>query len=142
MGYKNLYAYDAARRKICETNADGQILRYTNSPAGDLLSLTDGKGQTTQWRYDLYGRVTNKFDQAGTVVLKYQYDADNQLTNRWSAAKNNTGYAYDHVGNLTNVAYPVSPAQRYQYDALNRLTNMVDAVGTTTYTYTSGVEFH
>jgi len=142
LGYTNLYAYDAARRKICETNADGQILRYTNSPAGDLLSLTDGKGQTTQWRYDLYGRVTNKLDQAGTVILKYQYDADNRLTNRWSAAKNNTGYAYDHVGNLTNVAYPVSPAQRYQYDALNRLTNMVDAVGTTAYTYTSGGFLH
>jgi len=142
LGYTNLYAYDAARRKICETNADGQILRYTNSPAGDLLSLTDGKGQTTQWHYDLYGRVTNKLDQAGTVILKYQYDADNRLTNRWSAAKNNTGYAYDHVGNLTNVAYPVSPAQRYQYDALNRLTNMVDAVGTTAYTYTSGGFLH
>ena len=32
-----------------------------------LLSLTDGKNQTTRLVYDEYGRVTNKIDQAGKV---------------------------------------------------------------------------
>jgi YD repeat-containing protein len=41
----------------------------------------------------------------------------------------------DAVGNLTNIAYPVSHAITLQYDALNRLTNMVDGVGSTTYGY-------
>ena len=31
------------------------------------------------------------------------YDAAGRLTNRWTPAKGNTGYAYDVVGNLTNV---------------------------------------
>ena len=42
------------------------------------------------------------------------------------------------MGNLLTVTYPVSPSITFAYDALNRVTNMVDAVGTTAYTYTSG----
>jgi YD repeat-containing protein len=73
----NFYAYDADRRKTGETNANGHVLLYTYNPAGDLLSPTDGKNQTTQWKYDEYGRVTNKLDQTSTVILKYVYDDSN-----------------------------------------------------------------
>src|SRR5262249_41352486 len=91
-----LYVYDEAGRKTYETNANTETLKFTNSAAGDLLSLTDGKNQTTKWKYNEYGLVTNKIDQAGTEILRYQYDADNRLTNRWSVAKGNTKYAYDN----------------------------------------------
>ena len=57
------------------------------------------------------------------------------MINRWSAAKSNTVYSYDAVGNLTKVTYPVSPSITLKYDADNRLTNMVDGVGTTVYGY-------
>ena len=116
------YGYDAGLRKVAETNADTQVILYTNNAAGDLLSLTDGKLQTTQWGYDLYGRNTNKLDQAGTQILKYQYDADNRLTNRSDARGVLTYYAYDRVGNLTNVAYigGGSGMVSFAYDALNR----------------------
>ena len=59
------------------------------------------------------------------------------MTNRWSKAKGNTYYSYDNVGNITFVNYPASTDVTLAYDALNRLTNMVDAAGTTKYTYTS-----
>lgn len=100
-----------------------------------MLSLTGGKNQTTQWKYDEYGRVTNKLDQAGAVILKYAYDPDSRLTNRWSAAKGNTGYSYDPVGNLTTIAYPSGGTVQLAYDPLNRLTNMVDGIGTTKYSH-------
>jgi YD repeat-containing protein len=124
IGLSNFFAYDAAARKTFETNANGDVIRYTNSAAGDLLSLTDGKNQTTRWTYDQYGRVTNKLDQAETEILRYGYDAESRLTNRWSVTKTNTAYAYDFVGNLTNINYPTSPDVTFQYDWLNRLTNM------------------
>jgi RHS repeat-associated protein len=135
LGLATYYGYDAARRKTAETNANLEVTGFSYSPAGDLLSLTDGKNQTTRWNYDQYGRVTNKLDQASAEILRYAYDPDSRLTNRWSAAKGNTGYSYDHVGNLTNIAYPVSGTVKFAYDAMNRLTNMVDALGTTRYTY-------
>jgi RHS repeat-associated protein len=134
----NFYAYDQLGRKTFETNANGEILKYTNNAAGDLLSLTDGKNQTTQWRYDQFGRVTNKLDQSAIVILAYIYDPDDRLTNRWSGAMGATTYAYDNVGNLKAIYYPHSPSQTYSHDSLNRLTNMVDAAGTTKYTYTAG----
>jgi RHS repeat-associated protein len=137
LGFTNFYVYDAGSRKIFETNALAQTLRYTNNAASDLLSLTDGRTNTTHWKYDEYGRVTNKIDQAGTVVLKYAYDPDSRITNRWSAAFGNTVYKYDPLANLTNIAYPHSGTVNLQFDPLNRLTNMVDSVGTTKYSYTA-----
>ena len=95
----------------------------------------DGKSQATTWKYDLFGRVTNKLDSLGTNLFIYGYDADNRLTNRTSAAKGLTKYSYDPVGNLTFIDYPVSPDITLRYDAMNRLTNMVDAAGTTRYAY-------
>jgi RHS repeat-associated protein len=132
------YVYDEAMRKTWETNANNEVLRYTNNAAGDLLSLTDGKDQTTRWSYDEYGRVTNKLDQVGAEILRYKYDPNSRLTNRWSTAKGNTYYAYDPVGNLTNINYPASTDVKFQYDPLNRVTNMVDAAGTTKYAYATG----
>jgi RHS repeat-associated protein len=134
----SFFAYDEAGRKTAETNANTEVIRYTNNASGDVLSLTDPKNQTTRWNYDEYGRITNKLDQAGTEILRYKYDANGRLTNRWSVAKGNTYYAFDPVGNLTNIDYPSSHDVSFAYDALNRRTNMVDGVGTTAYTYTTG----
>jgi len=136
IGLSNFFAYDEGRRKTFETNGNNELIRYTNNAAGDLLALTDGKVQTTRWNYDEFGRLTNKLDQAGVEILRYKYDADDRLTNRWSKAKGDTVYGYDAVGNLTSVNYPSSPDITRQYDWLNRVTNMVDAAGTTKYTYT------
>jgi RHS repeat-associated protein len=139
------YTYDAAGRKTRETYGSSlsgsfspvMTNSFTYAPAGDLLTFTDGKGQVTTWSYDTEGRVNYKWDAKGTNILAYLYDADGRLTNRWSRAKGNTRYLYDAVGNLTNVDYPASTDLRFKYDALNRLTNMVDAAGTTVYSYTS-----
>jgi RHS repeat-associated protein len=139
------YTYDAAGRKTRETygtSLSGSFSpvmtnSFTYAPAGDLLTLTDGKGQVTTWSYDTEGRVNYKWDAKGTNILAYLYDAGGRLTNRWSRAKGNTRYLYDPVSNLTNVDYPASTDLRFKYDALNRLTNMVDAAGTTVYSYTS-----
>ena len=129
------YGYDAALRKTAETNANLEVSQYRYSPAGDLLTLTDGKNQITSWKYNLFGMPTNKLDAANNVVLTYKYDANLRPTNRFSISKGNTYYAYDAIGNTTNVAYNISPSIAIAYDALNRPTNMVDAVGTTHYIY-------
>ncbi len=134
-----LYGYDPANRKTNEVYVGVTTNKFAYNGAGDLLALTDSKSQTTTWSYDQYGRVTNKVDAASNLILAYQYDPDNRLTSRWSAAKGTTVYRYDAAGNLTNVDYSggtsyTSPIY-LSYDAVNHLTNMVDAVGTTGYGY-------
>ena len=138
LGMTNFFTYDAASRKTSETNANGEVLLYTNNAAGDLLSLTDGRSKTTRWGYDPFGRVTNKVDQVQAIILKYAYDADDRLISRYSISKGTTYYTNDPVGNLTYVKYPHGTNVSLQYDPLNRLTNMVDGVGTTKYSYTAG----
>jgi RHS repeat-associated protein len=125
------YAYDALGRKTNEVYPGIATNQFTYSGAGDLLTLTDGKNQTTTWHFDEYGRTTNKVDATSAEIFRFSYDPNHRLTNRWTAAKGNTIYRYDALGNLTNVDYAVSPDLTFQYDALSRLTNLVDAVGTT-----------
>ena len=131
------YAYDLLQRKTNEVFVGITTNKFSYNAASDLLTLIDGKNQTNKWNYDAFGRVTNKIDAAGITNFVYKYDANNRLTNRWTPAKGNAAYTYDAVGNLTNIDYATSPDITLTYDALNRLTNMVDAVGTTKFSYTA-----
>ena len=55
--------------------------------------------------------------------------------NERTASGMNQSNNYDAGGNLTSVDYPGSPDLVLKYDALNRLTNLVDAVGTSSFSY-------
>lgn len=99
-----------------------------------LKVLSDGKTQQTGWGYDIYGRQTSKTNAAGSQILTYGYNANGNLTTRWSTTKGTTTYEYT-TNRLTKIDYPSSTDVTFAYDALNRLTNMVDASGTTTNAY-------
>jgi RHS repeat-associated protein len=135
LGRVTRIGYDLAGRVIATTNANNEVVRKSYGVSGELLSLTDGKNQTTTWGYDVYGRQICKTNANGIQVLTFRYDPFGRLTNRWSAARGNTVFAYDAVGNLLTTTFPISPAITFQYDALNRVTNRTDASGTTVYTY-------
>ena len=110
IGNVSLYNFDILSRKTNEVVAGVTTNSFTYNGAGDRLTLTDGKGQTTSWLYDQNGNVTNKLDANNALLFVYQYDPDNRLTNRWSAAKGNTVYSYDAAGNLKTINYQHSPA--------------------------------
>ena len=135
LNHATWFARDVAGRLQYQTNANNEVMQFTYNPADELLSLIDGKNQTTHWNYNEYGLVTNKVDQANAEILRYTYDPVGRLTNRWSAAKGDTKFKYDALGNLTNIDYPSSADISFAYDALNRLTNIIDGSGTTRFTY-------
>jgi RHS repeat-associated protein len=140
------YGYSSSGQKTNEisgTSLSGSFVSWmTNgffyTSGGDLKLLVDGNRRTTTWVYDQNGWVTNKTDANSTIILTNAYYANGLLSKRWSKAKGLTQYGYDQVGNLTNVNYPSSTDLRYAYNSLNRITNMVDAAGTTKYTYHTG----
>jgi YD repeat-containing protein len=111
--------YDHLGRKTAEIVPTATTNSFAYSPAGDLVALTDGKGQTTTWHFDQFGRATNKVDATDTEIFRYAYDPNGRLTNRWSAAKGNTAYSFDPLGNLTNINYPVSPDISLAYDVFS-----------------------
>jgi YD repeat-containing protein len=63
------YTYDLYGRKTKEVAVGVYTNSFTYNSAGDLLTLADGKGQVTSWKYDLYGRVTNKTDAASSETI-------------------------------------------------------------------------
>ncbi len=138
LGKTNGYVYDAAGRKTSSTDADGQTTQFGYNAANDLSSLVDPLSHQTAWTYNQYGWLTAKLDNNANTIISYVYDAGGRLTNRWMVGPNNTGYAYNPVGNVTSITYSnASPLTvSFAYDILSRLTNMVDKIGTNTYTYT------
>ncbi|HYE30114.1 MAG TPA: hypothetical protein VEH27_01680, partial [Methylomirabilota bacterium] len=136
IGKVTRFGYDERGLKVAETNANSEVVLFKYDSGGNLTNLMDGKLHNTYWKYDQEGRVTNKLDHALAESFRYTYDPEDRLLTRWTPEKGTTAYAYDAVGNLTNVNYSASTDLNFRYDASNRLTNMVDASGTSAFTYT------
>jgi RHS repeat-associated protein len=140
--------YDAMGRLWKIWNGSTLLETRSYSALGQLTSRVDASGTHT-WVYDVLGRLKTNSTPAGT--LYYTYDrAGNLLTlgsttsngvtnsytyddlNRLMTLTDNrlgksTQYAYDGVGNLTNVTYPTTSyavVGSYLYDSQNRLTNL------------------
>ena len=69
IGNVTFYGYDLLNRKTNEMVVGVTTNQFRYSGASDLLTLTDGKNQTTTWGYDAFGRVTNKLDAANTTIF-------------------------------------------------------------------------
>ncbi len=130
-----IYGRDAAGRLTSVTNANTEVTQIGYDSLDNVTVLIDGLLHQTTWQYNEYGWLTNKLDGLTRNAIRYGYNVNGWMTNRWTPEKGNTGYAYDNVGNLTNISYGPQTIN-YAFDALNRLTNMVDSVGTTAFSYT------
>lgn len=132
------YTRDEFGRVLTE-HKDGvnQTTTYQYKTSGDLWKLTDPANKVTEWDYDNEGRVIWKKDQAGTKVLEFDWDANHNLTNRWTIAKGDTAYIYDPENKLEDIIYHGggAPNVTYNYDDDDRLTSMVDQTGTTLFSY-------
>jgi RHS repeat-associated protein len=145
---RGLAQYDGPDSLIrYEWDGEGRLLSIINNSlrnefeydrSGLRTNLLDANNNATIWKFDLYGRVTNKTDALGNAIITNLFDADGRVTNRWTAAKGTTIYRYDAVGNVTNVDYGgATPDVVLQYDALNRLTNVTKGGLVSSFTYTS-----
>jgi RHS repeat-associated protein len=129
------YGLDPAGRITAVTNANLEAIHVAYDSLDNVTSLIDGLNHTNNWQYNQYGWLTNKVDGLGRNAFRFSYNPNGWVTNRWTPQNGNAGYGYDNVGNLTSIAYP-SSSITYVFNALNQLTSMVDAVGTTTFSYT------
>lgn len=101
------FTYDAKFNLASETNALGQVTRYTGyDGSGRPLSITDPNGLVTKLTYDARGRLKTRTQGTETTTL-----------------------TYDAVGNLIKVTSPDGSFMSYSYDAAHRLTEMKDALG-------------
>lgn len=114
---------------------------YAYDVLGNLLSVTDAKGNQTTMRYDTLGRKYYMKDP-DMGEWWYGYDANGNLTTRTDAKGKTITFIYDALNRLTTKHYPSGPdvvltydESRSSYYNKGRLTTMTDGSGQTVYNY-------
>ena len=141
-GAQILREYDAADRLISERHVDkasgvDNTTRFAYDKAGNLVTITDNQGRSTQIEYDLMNRETKRTERDGSVTRQF-YNTDGQLVkiirpNEYArAGENGKGvqYTYDAQGNvLTAVRADGTIQESNTYDAEGNLIHTQDGMG-------------
>jgi RHS repeat-associated protein len=100
-------------------NSQAIKTRYRYNPLGEIIQITDDRGNTTTIEYDLMGRrlaITNP----DTGRTEYDYDANGNLISKLTAnyqRGKETRYIY-YFNRLERIDYPESPDVEYEYGAM------------------------
>jgi RHS repeat-associated protein len=123
----SVYSYDARDRVIAKASPQGAIA-YTYDGVGNVLSArsSNSDGFSVDYKYDELNRLS---DVTGNAADRGSRPATGVTT-----------YSYDAVGNLAGYMYPNGVRTGYTYNSLNRLTNMAVSKAATlaSYAYTLG----
>lgn len=105
--------YHDGMRGPTEASDSDIITQYAYDAVGNLTDVTDPANIVTHYVYDALGQNT-------AIIANYQYGVTPSLT-----VNVTTGYAYNAVGDLTDVTDPANIVTHYVYDALGRKTAVV-----------------
>jgi RHS repeat-associated protein len=98
-----------------------------------LVETVGGQDQITTYEYDDQGRLARQFGNCCGYDVRYEYDANNNISKRTDANGNATTYAYDANGNVIRETDPLGNAETYTYEPVfNQLQSVTDRNGNTT----------
>lgn len=84
--------------------------------------------------FSAFGRVTQT-NFPSSLSENYQYDADNNLTQKTDRKSQTINYVYDALNRLTSKTYPDSTAVDYVYDLVGKIQQVNDPTGTYAFAY-------
>ena len=141
-GAQILREYDAADRLVLERHVDktcgiDNTTQFSYDKAGNLISIIDNQGRSTQITYDLMNREIKRTERDGSVTRQF-YDSDGQLIKvirpkeYARAGENGKGvqYTYDAQGRVLTVIRADGIIQESNtYDIEGNLIHTQDATG-------------
>jgi len=143
------FKYDWYGNKRWEDNELRNITQYTYDDYNRLLSVTNPLSKTTQYDYaTTQGNITqaqqHTTNSARWVTAPTGIKTNNVYDENWRKTSttpaygtlNPTAFAYDNVGNLTDVTDPRGKITHNVYDNRNRKTSTTEAYGTSLATTT------
>ncbi|HEN8736831.1 TPA: RHS repeat protein [Pseudomonas putida] len=147
-GKSTYYRYDERQHLVAVTDAlnqtttlerkpDGEVLRishpdgttesFTYNVYGQVLSHTDGKGQTTRLMRTARGLPSSRQDAKGQRV-RYEYDKAIRLTALVNENNATYSFAYDASDRLSEEVRVDNLTRRFSYDVGGHLTRL-DEIG-------------
>ncbi|MBD1373867.1 DNRLRE domain-containing protein, partial [Hazenella sp. IB182357] len=143
--YATQYLFDQLHRIAKVINSEGHTLSYEYDNVGNLVKVTEPKGNETEaaddysttYAYDLNGRLTKETDTLGNSV-HFTYDHDGNPVKVTDEEGNITEASYDENGQLTAMRTPhdqnVVRTTQYKYDTVGNLTETITPRGVATST--------
>lgn len=147
-GFNMYFEYDAAGNKIKETDANGNITRYTYDENGNMLTITDAlnqvysftyttdfnfiktstdpKGFTTEMTYDNRGNLI-QINEPGNRIFTATYAANGDILTSTDPKGNVYSYTYDAYGNSLTVSGPNGFTASLAYDSRGQLISYTDS---------------
>lgn len=152
-GFKMSFEYDHAGNKIKETDANGNITRYTYDENGNMLTVTDAlnqvynftytsdfhfvktttdpKGFTSEMTYDNRGNLI-QIKEPGNRIYSATYAANGDILTSTDPKGNVYTYTYDVHGNPATVDGPNGYAATFAFDGRGQLLSTTDSKGNQT----------
>jgi YD repeat-containing protein len=122
---------------LVSKSGEKRIFDYSS---GNLLSIADRNGNTTQLTYDSSNRLVTVTDPAARHLNFVYTGSSNLVSSVTSDAGITFSYAYDGNGLLTQVTKPDNTTVSFVYDNNNRITSVNDSNGKVleSHTYDAG----
>ncbi len=123
-----------------QTQADAQAnpTDFTYDANGSTDTVTDALGRVTDNDYDPLNRLSRTLQNVGGInaETKFAYDVQDNLTKVTDPKGLNTTYAYNGLGDLTQLVSPDTGTTKYTYDSAGNPKTQTDARNqTSTYSY-------
>lgn len=125
------YQYNDYGDRIQENSPDRGVINYTYDNASNVIAMTDGRGITSAYSYDVLNRVISIRYPDEAENIRYQYDTCTNGIGRLCQVidpSGTTNFEYDVYGNVTThtkVELGINYVTRYTYDDVDRVTRMV-----------------
>jgi RHS repeat-associated protein len=128
--------YDAAGRKVAETNQLNKVTLFGYDGSGRLVSVTNAMNQVTRYQYDESGNEIAQIDALNRTNT-YAYDGQGRRVAHWLPNNSIEQFAYDLDGNLVFQTNFDGTVINKEYDGMNRL----KSVASLDYTYYVGYTY-
>ncbi len=112
---------------------------YAYLPDQNLAAATDGRGYTTSYGYDGFGRrnsetapgsYSHQGDQTyDSQTTRWSYDPNSMITERISPADTRFSFDYDALDRLVKETNPAGESWRYAYDSASQTTAEISPRG-------------
>ncbi len=132
--YTTRYTYNGLNQRVTARNPENQLFTYVHDRYGNLRSVTDPYGTTSQ-TFDDLNRLRSTRNATGDIT-RIDYLANRTVATHIDGRGNPTRMVYDGLGRLLSETDAMGHTASYVYDAVGNRIRMIDKRGTESrYTY-------